>query len=90
MYSIELEKSFLASAKKLPRRIKEELKGNLTILEGNPIHPHLRLKALHGPLVGFYSFRVKDYRVIVEFLKGKKIKVLDIDRRDKIYKKNWR
>ena len=86
MYILFLEKHFIASAKKLERKVKEELDRNLQILEDDPTDPCLHLKPLHGPLSGFYSFRVKNYRVIIEFLPDKKIRILEIDRRDKIYK----
>lgn len=86
MYSIYLEKHFVASAKKLENKIKEELDNNLQLLETNPAHPHLHLKPLHGHLGGLYSFRVKEYRVIVEFLKNKKIRIIEIEKRDKVYK----
>ena len=86
MYVLLLEKHFIASAKRLEKGIKEELDKSLQVLERNPTHPHLHLKPLHGPLNGFYSFRVKEYRVIIEFLPDKKIRILEIDRRDKIYK----
>lgn len=86
MYILFLEKHFIESVKKLERKIKEELNRNLQTLEVNPTDPRLHLKPLHGPLSGFYSFRVKDYRVIIEFLPDKKIRILEIDRRDKIYK----
>ena len=86
MYTLLLEKHFIASAKKLVRNIKEELDRNLQILEIDPTNPHLHLKPLRGPLSDFYSFRVKDYRVIIEFLQDKKIRIIEIDRRDKIYK----
>ena len=86
MYILVLEPHFISSAKKLDRKIKEELDKNLQILEANPTHPHLHLKPLHGSLSGFYSFRVKEYRVIIEFLFDKKIRILEIDRRDKVYK----
>ena len=86
MYTLILEKHFTASAKKLDRKIKEELDKNLQILETDPTHPHLRLKPLHGPLSDFYSFRVKEYRVVIEFLPNKNIRIMEIDRRDKIYK----
>ena len=86
MYILLLEKHFITSARKLEKRIKEELDKNLQILEDDPTDSHLHLKPLHGPLGGFYSFRVKDYRVIVEFLPNRKIRILEIDRRDKIYK----
>lgn len=86
MYILFLENHFIESAKKLERIIKKELDRNLQILEADPTNPRLHLKPLHGPLSGFYSFRVKDYRVIIEFLHDKKIRILEIDRRDKIYK----
>lgn len=86
MYILLLEKHFIASAKKLDKSIKEELDRNIQILEADPTNPRLHLKPLHGPLSGFYSFRVKDYRVIIEFLPDKKIRILEIDRRDKIYR----
>ncbi|MBU2082410.1 type II toxin-antitoxin system RelE/ParE family toxin [Patescibacteria group bacterium] len=86
MYIIFFERHFITSAKKLEKKVKEELDRNLQILEDDPTDSHLRLKPLHGPLSGFYSFRVKDYRVIIEFLPDKKIRILEIDRRDKIYK----
>ena len=86
MYTLLLEKHFIESAKKLEKKIKEELDKNLQILERDPAHTHLHLKPLHGPLGGFYSFRVKEYRVIIDFLPDKKIRVIEIDRRDKIYK----
>tara|TARA_Y100000294_G_C8499609_1_gene314280 strand:+ start:263 stop:526 length:264 start_codon:yes stop_codon:yes gene_type:complete len=87
MYTIHLEKHFLSSAKKLEKEVKKELGRNLLLLKQDPTHSHLRLKPLHGHLGGFYSFRVKEYRVIVEFLKEKRIRILEIDKRDKIYKK---
>ena len=86
MYILLLKKHFIESAKKLEKDIKEELDKSLQILERDPTHSHLHLKPLHGPLKGFYSFRVKEYRVIIEFLPDKKIRMLEIDRRDKIYK----
>jgi mRNA-degrading endonuclease RelE of RelBE toxin-antitoxin system len=86
MYIIFFERHFIASARKLEKRIKEELDRNLQILEDDPTDSHLHLKPLHGPLSGFYSFRVKDHRVIIEFLADRKIRILEIDRRDKIYK----
>ena len=79
MYILFLEKHFIASAKKLERKVKEELDKNLQILEGDPTDPCIHLKPLHGPLSGFYSFRVKNYRVIIEFLPDKKIRILEID-----------
>ena len=72
MYTLLLEKSFIASAKKLEKHTKRELNKNLQLLENEPTHPHLHLKPLHGPLSCFYSFRVKEYRVIIEFLPEKK------------------
>ncbi len=86
MYILFLEKHFITSAKKLERKVKEELDRNLQILEDDPTDQSLHLKPLHGSLSGFYSFRVKNYRVIIEFLADKKIRILEIDRRDKIYK----
>jgi mRNA-degrading endonuclease RelE of RelBE toxin-antitoxin system len=87
MYSLYLEKHFIARAKKLGKSAKSALDDNLKLLAKDPTHPHLRLKPLHGPLKGFYSIRVKELRVIIEFLKDKKIRVLEIERRDKVYKK---
>jgi len=46
MYALILEKHFIASAKKLNRKIKEELDKNLQVLEANPTHPHLHLNHL--------------------------------------------
>lgn len=86
MYILFLERHFIASAKKLEKSVKEELDRNLQILEDDPTDLHLHLKPLHGPLSGFYSFRVKEYRVIIEFLADRKIRILEIDRRDRIYK----
>lgn len=86
MYELIFDKHFIASAKKLENLLKKELDSSLQILEANPIHPHLHLKPLHGSLSGFYSFRVKQFRVIIEFLRDKKIRLIEIDRRDKIYK----
>lgn len=86
MYFVVLEKSFIASARKLENSIKNELNRNLELLSQNPFHLYLHLKPLHGPLKGFHSFRVVKYRVIIEFLKENKIRVLDIEKRDKVYK----
>jgi len=86
MYSLYLEKRFISSTKKLTVAVNKELEKNLKQLSQDPLHPHLRLKPLHGLLSGFYSFRVKEHRVIIEFLKDKKIRILAIERRDKVYK----
>lgn len=86
MYSLYLETSFIASAKKLDKKVKEELDKNLKLLESNPYHPHLHLKPLHGPLKEFHSFRIREHRVIMQFLKDRKIRVLDIEKRDKVYR----
>ena len=86
MYELRLERHFLSSAKKLDGKIKNELEEKITFLEKDPYHPRLHLKPLHGSLRGFHSFRIGKYRVIIEFLKNKKIRVLEIDKRDKVYK----
>lgn len=86
MYSLLLDKHFIASAKKLEKKTKIDLDKNLRILERNPNHPYLHLKLLHGALRGFYSFRVGKYRVIIQFLKSDKIRILEIEKRDKVYK----
>lgn len=86
MYSLLLSKHFISSAKKLEKKTKIDLNKSLKILEHNPSHPHLHLKPLHGPLRGFYSFRIGKYRVIIQFLNSNKIRVLEIEKRDKVYK----
>ena len=86
MYELFFDRHFLSSAKKLEAKLKHDLDDCLRLLEIEPLHQHLHLKPLHGSLSGLYSFRVRKYRVIIEFLSGKKIRLVEIDKRDKVYK----
>lgn len=87
MYLILFGSNFLVSAKRLDKKIRSRLKKNLDILRENPFHSTLHTKPLRGDLANFYSFRVgRNYRVIFQFSEGKKIILLTIKPRDKVYK----
>ncbi|MEW6482837.1 MAG: type II toxin-antitoxin system RelE/ParE family toxin [bacterium] len=84
MYRIEYTKEAYRKIKNLDKRIKERLKKGIEFLANNPMIG----KRLTGPLVGRWSYRVGDYRIIYEIYPEKLvILVLSIGHRKEIYKK---
>ena len=81
-----LQRSFLGDAKKLPSAVQNRLARLLELLEGNPFHPLLHTKRLHGALAGFLSFRIsRDWRVIFYFENPDTICVVKVGNRKDIY-----
>lgn len=78
---------FLASVKKLGKKIILKVSENLKLLQQNLFNSKLHTKPLHGKLAGFYSFRIgRDYRIIFRFLNNRTILLITASHRKEIYK----
>lgn len=87
MYTLVFGNNFLASARKLEKRVRAQLQKCLKIFCKEPFHPMLHTKPLTGKLAGFYSFRVSnDFRTIFQFAQDKAIILLRVKHRKDVYK----
>ncbi len=77
---------FESSARKLEKKLKNQLVKQIDFLESDPFHSKLHTKPLTGELSGFYSFRIgRDYRVIFFFKEKAEIHLVKVAKRDEIY-----
>ena len=84
---VQLTKSFVKAAKKLPIPQQEKLGVLLQNLQENPFSPLLHAKPLTGALAGFYSFRItRDWRVLFQFVDEETVKIIDVAHRKDIYR----
>ena len=87
MYLLVFGGNFLSSIKKLDKKLKVRIDGQLKLAQQNPFHPQLHSKSLHGKLGDFYSFRIgKNHRIVFKFLPNKTIQLLTIKHRREAYK----
>ena len=82
MYTLRFGDVFLNSVKRLDRVVQMQLKKKLVKLENGVA----KLEPLHEKLSGKYKIRVGNYRIILKFISEKKIFLLEVGPRDKIYK----
>lgn len=81
------DKSFLKTAKDLPKNIHIKLANQIELLQQNPFHPLLHSKQLSGDLTGFLSFRItREWRVIFYFKDSEIIQLFKVAHRKDIYR----
>lgn len=85
--NISYEKSFLKTAKSLPKKIQIKLAIQIDLLQQNPFHPLLHSKQLSGDLTGLLSFRItREWRVIFYFMDPENIRLVKVAHRKDIYR----
>lgn len=82
------DKDFLKDTRKLSADVQDKLALHIKILRGHPFDSRLHTKPLDAPLQGMFSFRIRrGYRAGFKFESSHVIRLLAVDRRDKIYKR---
>ena len=83
---IHFSKKFIKELKKLPKEIFKLAVKKEQIFRNNPLHPSLRLHALHGSFEGLWSISITgNYRIIFERMEGGNILFISIGTHD-LYK----
>ena len=86
MIGIVYGKTFLKSAKLLPKLQQKKLALLLEIIQMNPFDERLHSKHLTGALTGIVSFRItRDWRVMFQFMQPDVIQLLRVAHRKDIY-----
>lgn len=86
-WQVELVSKAHADLAKLDRPMRWQVLSRLEWLAAN--FDTLQPAPLHGDWKGFFKFRIGDWRVVYSFESSKRlIKVHQIDRRDKIYRRH--
>ncbi|MBU0619815.1 MAG: type II toxin-antitoxin system mRNA interferase toxin, RelE/StbE family [Patescibacteria group bacterium] len=84
--SIEYSRKFVKKFKKLPQHIVKIAIEKEKLFKNNPLHPSLRLHALHGNLQGSWSISLtSNYRIIFKQMNDDNIVFASIGKHD-IYK----
>lgn len=85
MWDVQLMPRAEKALKKLDRQNAKRIRDGLVRLAGME-DPAASCKALSGPLVGLWRYRVGDYRVILDIRSGEVVIVaLDLGHRSDIY-----
>lgn len=70
---------FVRTYKKLPERLKLEVKEKIELFIDDQFHPYLKTHKLKGALAGRWSFSVNyDYRIIFRYVTKNEIALLAI------------
>lgn len=78
-----LPKKVQKSAHKLPVRIQKKFLDALIRIKHDPV---IGIK-LHGELMGYYKYRLGDYRIVYMFISGTgTVEVVKIEHRQGVYK----
>ena len=78
--------SFIHRLKKLPKEISKIIIKKEQLLKSNPLHPPLRLHALRGKLLGYWSISLNsNYRIIFEQQENGEVLFMSVGKHD-IYK----
>jgi len=78
-----LLKSAQKSVRRLPKHIQKRLPNALLLIKENPA---VGIK-LHGELIGYFKYRIGDYRIIYTFnAKTSIVEVVTIEHRQGVYK----
>lgn len=85
-WSVKYESNAFADIEKLDRSVRRQIIDRLEWFADN--FNEITPAPLHGEWKGFFKFRITDWRVVYSFESSAHvIKVHQIDRRDRIYKK---
>ena len=84
--NIYYSKKFVRELKCLPEEIIDLTIKKEKLFKGNPLHPSLRLHALHGKFEGIWSISItSNYRIIFERMPNGDILFISVGKHD-IYK----
>ncbi|WP_259176967.1 type II toxin-antitoxin system RelE/ParE family toxin [Mycetocola sp. BIGb0189] len=84
-WEIELSQRAERSLRKLDRQVARRIRDALVRLAAAQ-EPWDACKALSGPLTGFWRYRVGDYRIVLDFDRGRFVIIaLDLGHRSDIY-----
>ena len=87
-FEVSYDRDFLKDVRVLPRKLQDKLSVLLDILREDPFDSRLHTKPLAAPLQGLFAFRiVRDWRVGFKFITRESIRLLAVDRRDRIYQR---
>jgi mRNA-degrading endonuclease RelE of RelBE toxin-antitoxin system len=82
------DRIFLRDVNKLPIGVQKKISVCIELCEHDVYDSRLHTKQLRPPLEGFFSFRVtRDYRIGFKFDAPFVVRLLVVDRRDKVYER---